>query len=70
VDAIAPSMIAKVRHLVRVVRLATELDKLADVVRALYLEPIMTGVKPADALWSRFEEAVETCRADSRAPGP
>jgi large subunit ribosomal protein L30 len=29
-------MLAKVRHLVRVVGLATELDRLADAVRALY----------------------------------
>jgi len=59
-------MIAKVRHLVRVVRLATELEKLADAVRALYREPIMAGIKRGDALWAQFEEAVEACRKDPK----
>ena len=39
-------MIAKVRHLVRVVRLATELDRLADAVSALYRQPITVGIVP------------------------
>ncbi len=51
-------MIAKVRHLVRVVRLATELEKLADAVRALYREPLPAGGKRGAALWAQFEEAV------------
>jgi large subunit ribosomal protein L30 len=59
-------MIAKVRHLVRVVRLATELEKLVDAVRALYREPIMAGIKRGDALWAQFEEAVEACRKDPK----
>jgi ribosomal protein L30 len=57
-------MIAKVRHLVRVVRLATELDRLADAVRALYRQPITAGIVRGDALWTQFEEAVAACRAD------
>jgi large subunit ribosomal protein L30 len=59
-------MIAKVRHLVRVVRLATELEKLADAVRGLYREPIMAGIIRGDALWAQFEEAVEACRKDPK----
>ncbi len=57
-------MIAKVRHLVRVVRLATELDRLADLVRALYRDLITTRIVRGDALWVQFEEAVDACRAD------
>jgi large subunit ribosomal protein L30 len=59
-------MIAKVRHLVRVVHLATELDRLADAVRALYRQPITAGIVRGDALWAQFEEAVAACRADPK----
>jgi large subunit ribosomal protein L30 len=41
-------MIAKVRHLVRVVRLATELEKMAGAVGALYREPIIAGIGRGD----------------------
>ena len=57
-------MIAKVRHLVRVVRLATELDRLADAVRAIYKDLVTTRIVRGDVLWAQFEEAVEACRAD------
>jgi ribosomal protein L30 len=57
-------MIAKVRHLVRVVRLATELDRLADAVRALYRDLVTTHIVRGGALWEQFEEAVDACRAD------
>jgi hypothetical protein len=46
-------MAAKVRHLVRVVRLATELDRLCDAVRALYRDSKTTRIVRGDA-----------CRAD------
>lgn len=57
-------MIARVRHLVRVVRLATELDLLVDAVRVLYRDVITTSLVHGDVLWAQFEEAVATCRAD------
>ena len=57
-------MIAKVRHLVRVVRLATELERLVDSVRVLYRGLVLEKIVRGNALWQQFEEAVEVCRAD------
>lgn len=59
-------MIAKVRHLVRVVRLATELDVLEAAVRATYQQVVTARIVRGNALWSQFEDAVAACRADPK----
>jgi large subunit ribosomal protein L30 len=59
-------MIAKVAHLVRVIHQKTELDCFVEAVRAEYHEPITTRIQRGDVLWTRFEEAVATCRADPK----
>lgn len=57
-------MIAKVRHLVRVVRLAAELDVLEAAVRATYQQVVTAWIVRGNVLWSQFEDAVAACRAD------
>ena len=59
-------MIAKVAHLVQVLYLPTELDYFVEAVRAEYHEPITTRIIRGDVLWAQFEEAVASCRADSK----
>ncbi len=58
-------MIRKVRHLVRVVRLATELGLFVDAVRAIYRDLVTTRIVRGNVLWAQFEEAVAACRAVS-----
>jgi ribosomal protein L30 len=57
-------MIAKVKHLVRVIAQETELDYFAMAVRAEYQELITTRIGRGEVLWAQFESAVEACRAD------
>jgi large subunit ribosomal protein L30 len=59
-------MIAKVKHLVRVVHESTELDCFVEAVRAEYYEPVTTGIVRGNVLWSQFEETVAACRADPK----
>jgi large subunit ribosomal protein L30 len=59
-------MIARVRHLVRVIRLATELDLLEAAVRATYEVAVTAGIVRGNVLWSQFEDAVAVCRADPK----
>jgi large subunit ribosomal protein L30 len=59
-------MIAKVRHLVRVMRLATELDLLEAAVRATYEVAVTAGIVRGNVLWSQFEDTVAACRADPK----
>lgn len=58
--------IAKVAHLVRVIRQKTELDCFVDVVRAEYHQAITSRIVRGDALWMQFEVAVAACRADPK----
>jgi large subunit ribosomal protein L30 len=62
-------MIAEVRHLVRVMRLATELDLLEAAVRATYDVAVTAGIVRGNVLWSQFEDTVAACRADSKGAG-
>jgi hypothetical protein len=59
-------MIAKVAHLVRVIRQKTELDCFVELVRAEYHELITKRILRGDVLWAQFEEAVASCRADPK----
>jgi large subunit ribosomal protein L30 len=59
-------MIAKVAHLVRVLYRPTELDYFVEAVRAEYHEPITTRILRGDALWTLFDDAVSSCRADPK----
>jgi ribosomal protein L30 len=59
-------MIAKVSHLVRLVRQATELDCFIEMVRAEYHGIITTRIVRGDVLWAQFEEAAAACRVDPK----
>ena len=59
-------MIAKVAHLVRIIREKTELDCFIEAVRAEYYEAITTRIVRGNVLWAQFEEAVAACRADPK----
>ena len=59
-------MIAKVTHLVRIIREETELDCFVKPVRAEYHELITKRIRRGEILWAQFEEAVDACRADPK----
>lgn len=59
-------MIAKVTHLVRIIREETELDCFVKAVRAEYHELITKRIPRGEILWAQFEEAVDACRADPK----
>jgi large subunit ribosomal protein L30 len=59
-------MIAKVKHLVRIIGQETELDCFVRAVRAEYHELITTRIGRGEVLWAQFEAAVEACRADPK----
>lgn len=57
-------MIAKVTHLVRIIREETELDCFVEAVRAEYHDLVTKRIRRGEILWAQFEEAVKACRAD------
>jgi hypothetical protein len=59
-------MIAKVKHLVRVIAQGTELDCFVRAVRDEYQELITTRIGRGEVLWAQFEAAVEACRANPK----